>query len=410
MSRVVPIRLGAVGGRRSQGFDRIISSLADKLQLTAVCDLDPEILADWKARHPEIRTFNRYEDLLDKGDCDAVFIATPLPLHAAQAIQALRAGKHVLSEVTAIRTLDEGWALIEAVEHSGCVYMMAENYCYMRSNRMVLNMVNLGLFGDLTYAEGAYIHDCRDLLLDGNGQLTWRGQYRRAMNGNSYPTHSLGPVAQWLGINRTDRLVSTATWVTREEMAHRYIAERLGADHPAAQPGYFRLGDSATTVIQTERGAIIVLRVDWVSARPHNMTHYVLQGTRGAYLSPRHHGEDPLVWIEALSPGSSPPNPAKGGEAEWESLWVYADRYEDEAWLRWGEEANKAGHGGGDFLVMLDFANAILNHTPPPIDVYDAVTWSAIIPLSEESVKQGGAPVAVPDFRTAAKRPPQHYG
>lgn len=405
MSKSVPIRLGAVGGRRSLGFDRVISSLADKLRLTAVCDLDPEVLASWQARHPDIQTFSRYEDLLNKGDCDAVFIATPLPLHAAQAIQALEAGKHVLSEVPAIRTLDEGWALIEAVERSGRVYMMAENYCYMRPNRMVLNMVHHGLFGELTYAEGAYIHDCRNLLLDSHNQLTWRGQYRREASGNSYPTHSLGPVAQWLGINRIDRLVSTATWVTREEMARRYMAERLGVDHPAAQPGYFRLGDSATTVIQTERGAIIVLRVDWVSARPHNMTHYVLQGTRGAYLSPRYHGEDPLVWIEGLSPGSSPPDPAKGGEAEWESLWAYADRYEDEAWRRWGEEAARAGHGGGDFFVMSDFADAILNHTPPPIDVYDAVTWSAIIPLSEESVRRGGAPVAVPDF-CAAARPP----
>jgi len=401
LPHTTPIKMGAVGGRRAMAFRQAASHLSDQVRFTAICDPDPEVLKTWRRQDPEIQAFSRFEDLLDRGDCDALLIATPLSLHAAQAIQALAAGKHVLSEVPAICTLEEGWALIEAAEASDRVYMMAENYCYTRPNRLVLSMVRHGLFGDLTYAEGAYIHDCRHLLFDENGELTWRGRYRREVNGNSYPTHSLGPVAQWLGINRTDRLVSLATWMTREEAAHRYAAERLGADHPAARPGYFQHGDSATTVIQTERGALIVLRVDWVSPRPHNMTHYVLQGTRGAYVSPRYDGERPLVWIDGHDRGASPPDPERG-EATWSSLWTYAERYEDEAWRQWGERATGAGHGGGDFFVLLDFVEAIRNDIPPPIDVYDAVTWSAVIPLSQESVRRGGAPVPVPDF--AARR------
>lgn len=397
MNASSPLKLAAVGGRRARSFDGVFALLADQVELTAVCDLDPQELARWRARHPTIQTFSRYEEMLERADCDAVFVTTPLPLHATQSIQALAAGKHVLSEVTAIRTLDEGYALIEAVEHSGRTYMLAENYCYTRPNRLVLSLARQGLFGDLIYAEGAYIHDCRALFLGTNNELTWRGLYRRDMNGNSYPTHSLGPVAQWLDINRSDRLVSTATWMTREDATTRYIAERLGSDHPMAQPGYFRHGDSATTVISTERGALIVLRVDWASPRPHNMTHYVLQGSRGAYLSERYHGEDPLIWTDGRSPGASPPDPVRG-EAEWEPLWNYAAEFEDEGWRTLGAEARRAGHGGGDYFVIRDFVTAVRNGTPPPIDVYDAVTWSAIVPLSEESVRRGGAPVAVPKF------------
>jgi predicted dehydrogenase len=392
MSSTKPIKLAVVGGRRGGSFRLALQSLSEQLALTAICDLSEEVLAHWRQDHPGIRTFTSYGALLDDGEIDAVLLATPMQLHARQAIQGLRAGKHVLSEVIAATTLDECWALVEAVEQSGCTYMLAENYCYMRPNMMVLNLVQQGIFGELTYAEGAYIHDCRYLIFDEQGDTTWRGDLRREFNGNGYPTHSLGPVAQWLGINRTDRLVSTATWVSSAHAAQIYAREHLGADHPAAQDSFWQLGDSATTVIQTAKGAVIVLRMDSNSARPHNMTHYVLQGTKAAYVSARHHKEDPLIWIDGRSPGVSP------GNAEWESLWHYSNEYEHPAWREWRAVAQGAGHGGGDFFVLRDFVQAIETGAPPPIDVYDAVTWSSIMPLSAQSLARGNQPVEIPDF------------
>ncbi len=396
MERIVvmqPMRLAVVGGRRGANFDQAMARLGERIALTAVCDLSESMLASWRAEHPGIQTFVSYEQMLEKGDVDAVFICTPLLLHAEQALQALQAGKHVLSEVVAAATLDDCWRLVEAVERAGRVYMLAENYCYQRPNMMVLNLAQQGLFGDMVYAEGAYIHDCRSLLFTPERNLTWRGEYRRWLNGNSYPTHSLGPVAQWLGVNRCDRLISTATWMSPSKEVAAYARERLGAGHPAADERYWKLGDSATTVIQTERGAVIVLRVDWTSPRPHNMSHYVLQGTQGAYLSARHAREEPLIWIDGQSPGRS-----AEGTAEWESLWQYSDRYEHPYWRELGAAASSSGHGGGDFFVLKDFCDAVQYGTRPAVDVYDAVTWSAIVPLSMESVARGGAPVAVPNF------------
>jgi predicted dehydrogenase len=391
-----PIRLAVVGGRRGSNFRLALNSLAGRLALTAICDLADDVLAQWRSDQPSIRTYTRYEELLESDEVDAVLLATPMQLHASQAVQALRAGKHVLSEVIAATTVDECWQLVETVEQTGRTYMLAENYCYMRPNRMVLNMVQQGVFGEITFAEGGYIHDCRHLIFNADGSTTWRGDMRRFFNGNGYPTHSLGPVAQWLGVNRGDRLVSTATWVSAARSAQLYTREHLGSDHPAAADRFWQLGDSATTVIQTERGAIIVLRMDSNSARPHNMTHYTLQGTQAAYLSARHHKEDPLIWIDGRSPGVSP------GDAEWEPLWNYAATYEHPDWREWRATAQQAGHGGGDFFVLRDFVQAIETGEPPPIDVYDAATWSVIMPLSAQSVAQGGAPVPVPDFQRLA--------
>ena len=135
------------------------------------------------------------------------------------------------------------------------------------------------------------------------------------------------------------------------------------------------------------------------------MVHYQLQGTRAAYLSPRHGKEDPLIWIDGRSPGVSP-----SSQAEWESLWAYADQYEHPRWRAHGAEAGRAGHGGGDFFVIEDFVRAIETGQPPPIDVYEAVTWSAIAPLSLVSVERGGAPVEVPDFRRSRARQPAVAG
>jgi len=398
-----PVRLGIVGGRRGHSFDAALGILADSVRPTAVCDLSSDVLAGWERQWPGIRTYARLEDLLESGACDAVYVATPLQGHARQAIAALRAGVHVLSEVVAAHTLDDCWALVEAVEASGATYMLAENYCYMRPNMMVRHMAEAGLFGELTYAEGGYIHDCRDLMFTSSGELTWRGELRRDTPGNSYPTHSLGPVAQWLGINQRDRLVETATFVSHNAASWRYAAERFGPQHPAAAPRFFGGGDSATTLLRTAAGAVISLRVDWASARPHTMAHYALQGTAGAYLSPRtgdqdRPGDEPLVWLAGLSPGVSPPASA-AQTPRWQTLWDYAARWEHPLWATWGQQAAQSGHGGGDFLVLHDFLRTLLHGQTPPIDVYDAVTWSCILPLSVRSVQAGGRPEPIPDFR-----------
>lgn len=394
-----PVRLAVVGGRRGAAFNAVIDSMPERASLVAICDTDEAVLAEWRRTRPQIATYEAYDDLLEAQVADAVIIATPAPAHAQQAIQALEAGYHVLSEVYAADTLDDCWALVETVERTGLTYMMAENCCYTRSNLLVLNLVQHGLFGDPTYAECAYIHDCRALILDGDGRLTWRGElYRREQYGNWYPTHSIGPVAQWLGINRTDRFVSAATFWTRPEGAWRYVRDRFGPEHPLASPAAMSNRDSVTTMVATERGAVVVLRLDVASPRPANNLYYALQGTRGAYLSPRHHTEPHLVWIEGMSPGDSP-----SGTAEWQDLEELAAEFEHPLWAEHGEKASQLAHGGADYFVVPEFLDAVISGGKPPIDVYDAVTWSCFVPLTAMSAAQGGVPVDVPNFAISRK-------
>ncbi len=396
-----PIRTAVVGGHRGGGYGRALQALSDQIALTAICDRDEDVIRSWQEGSPHLKGFSRYEELLASDACDAVLLATPMHLHAEQAIAALAAGKHVLSEVIAATTLEECWALVEAAERSPAVYMLAENYTYMRPNMMVRHMVERGVFGAVSYAEGAYIHDCRPLMFDTQDRLTWRGELGRGEPCNHYPTHSLGPVAQWLGCagqNAPDRLAEVVCFVTPDRARRAYVLERYGETHPAAAPGFFNRGDSGCTLVRTNGGSVAYVRVDSSSPRPHNMTHYVLQGLKAAYLSARRKGEDPLIWIQGRSPGE------RIGAEEWESLWDYAAEYEHPRWRAKGAIAGEAGHGGGDYFIIEDFVDAVRNRTPPAVDVYDAAAWSSVFPLSLASAREGGRPQRIPDFRKRARR------
>lgn len=389
----LPIRFAVVGARRGRTFINSAKQFADTIVLSAVCDTREDVLDQWRAEG-EVRCYNDYQKLLEDPGIDAVCLATPVPMHARQAIQALNAGKHVLSEVTATYDVEEGWELIEAVERTGLTYMMAENYCFMRDVLMVQNMVEQGVFGELTFAEGSYIHDCRSLYFTEDGELTWRGHIRHERGGNTYPTHSLGPVCRWLGINRTDKLKTTATWHSRARSLAHYARRNLPARTEYADHDFWPHSDTVTSMIRTQNEVLIESRIDWASARPHHMTRYGLQGTTAAFASQADPHLDPLIWIEGRSPMKD-----DGTATAWEPLWKYADEFEHPLWREHLEAASSAGHGGGDFFVLREFANAVIESRPPLIDVYDAVTWSSISPLSQLSIRQGNASVEVPDFK-----------
>ncbi len=388
------VKLAVVGGNRGGSFHGALEMLQQDVELTCICDRSEDKINQWKATFPGIQGYTSFDNLLENGNFDALLIATPIKFHAPQAIAALRAGKHVLSEVFAMETIEEGWELIEAVETSGKIYMMAENYCYMRENLMILHMVESGLFGEITYAEGSYVHDCRYLRLNAEGNLTWRGEMMQQFRGNSYPTHSLGPVAKWLGVNQRDRLTKTTTFISKQASINHYIAGKFGNDHFALKEGFWSHGDSTTTLIETQSGALIVLRFDGDSARPHNANGYSLQGTKASYLSGRHDLEEPLLWVEGKSKSNE-----YGQATDWDPLSKFRGEYEHPKWAQFLQQAEKAGHGGGDFFVIKDFIDSINNNSSPFIDVYDAVTWSSIVPLSAESVRRGGVPIDIPNFK-----------
>jgi predicted dehydrogenase len=305
-----------------------------------------------------------------------------MQVHAPMAIDAMQAGKHVLSEVAAAMTLDECWGLVRTAEQTGRLYMLAENCCYYDMVLAVQNMIRAGLFGDLTYAETGYVHDCRSLLIRRDGSLTWRGEMARDFSGNLYPTHSLGPVARWLGINRGDRFVSLVAGCTGQKSIHDFMDRVLPKGHPTREVR-FKVADSTSVLIRTAKGALVDLRYDIHSSRPVvSTTFYNLQGVKASLES-----RTKSIWVQGRTKGH-----------QWEPLEPYLKEFDDELWKKSRAQAAGSGHGGVDFFAVDQFLQAVRSGGPSPIDAVDAATWSAIIPLSAQSLAQGGSAVPFPDF------------
>ena len=396
-----PSRLGIIGtgGRGTDLLQTLL--LFPQVEISAVCDLDRDragqasgLVEKRSGKRPEIYAGSEraWEGLVGRADLDAVIIATPWEWHARMAIAAMRSGKCPGVEVPAAITVEECWDLVRTSEQTGVPCMMLENVCYFENVMALLRMVREGLFGEVQHCEAGYQHDCRFLMFDEKGELTWRGQHAATKNGNLYPTHPLGPVAQWMGINRGDRLVSLTSLSTPAKALQYYAAKRFGPEHPAARREY-ALGDVNTTLLKTASGRTVTLYLNLLTHRPYDLI-LRLEGVRGIYL-----GTKDSICLERRDQESD----------DWEPFAPYQEKYEHPLWKALRKPAlESGGHGGAEYLMFHDFLKAVRSKAAAPQDVYDAAAWSAVFPLSIDSVAKGGQPVEFPDF-TGGKwkgRPP----
>lgn len=349
----------------------------EDVEIAAMCDLDEEHLKKAADRiGGDVKTYRVFDDMLES-DIDAVIIATPMQCHVPQAIAAMEAGKHVMSEVTAGVTMDELFWLCETVEKYNKIYMYAENYIYTPEVQLVKEMVKKGIFGTPYYAEGMYLHDIHDLLVYPNGKTSWRSYWQCGVRGNFYPTHSIGPVMQWFP---NDRITEISTF-----------SSGIHNDYGVKQDS------GTTTMCRTAEGHLLNIRTDCLSPRPHCMTHYLLQGTEGIYQSAAYGKGNLAGDVDRVSFRS---NLNERGNMDWELLTNYNDLL-PERYRNVTEAQRNAGHGGGDYFIVEDFINAIRTGIQPDLNVYKACEWSAVGLLSSLSCTNKGKTMEVPHFRPA---------
>jgi predicted dehydrogenase len=374
------MRIGIVG-RRGTAFYTGLRAIPG-VQLTALCDLDQDWLQQEAKSHAIPIATPNFDHLLDQ--VDAVVVATPMQWHAPMAIQALQLGKHVMSEVTACVSPEECWRLLDAALASKATYFFAENYCYLPENVLVRELVKQGHFGEITYGEGEYLHDVKPLHHRPDGTLTWRGYWQVGQKGNTYPTHSIGPVMQWF--RAADPTAKVESVVCLGSGIH------TDPEHPH--------DDTTITLVKLTNGKLIRLRLDMMSNRPHQMTYYALQGTHGVYECSRTGWEGGKVWFG----DNPPPGPHPEQHRTWQPLAEHHHLLPDH-WKSPPPDAASAGHGGGDYWVVKDFIDAARGERPPAIDVYDALEWTAVGLYSQVSIENQGARIKIPDFRDQKQRP-----
>lgn len=370
MGTLGQLNLGIVGAcGRGASFKSACDALP-QVAIHAVCDANADGLAAAAERLGAREQYTDYTEMLERSELDAVIIGTPMQFHVPMAIAALEGHRHVLSEVTAGVSVDECRALVAACQRSRGSYMMAENYTYSRSNVMVREMVQRGLFGTPYYAEGEYLHELKGL----NEITVWRRHWQTGINGVTYGTHSLGPILQWMP---GDRVVA----VSGAGSGHHYRDPR-GAEYENE--------DSCLMLCKMASGGLVKIRVDMLSDRPHSMTNYQLQGTDGCYESARAHGEPHRIWLRERCPDAN----------TWLDLETLSDEFLPDFWKENMARALAAGHGGGDYFEILDFIDAIEGTRPNPIGIHEAMDMTLPGLISQQSITQDSAWLPVPDSRS----------
>lgn len=399
------LQVGIIGtGLRGQWMTKLLLDRSD-VDIPVICDIDEKMIdmvlnVFEKQGRPKPKIYRDgpedFRNMVSNEDLDGVYIATPWEWHHPMAMAAMENGCNVGTEVPAALTINECWDLVNTSEKSGKLCMIMENVNYRRDIMAVLNMVRKDLFGELLHCQGGYQHDLRHVKFnDGKGaygggvefgekgfsEARWRTQHSVDKNADLYPTHGLGPISPMLKINRGNRMLHLTSTASQSRGLHEYIVKNGGEDHPNAKIN-FKLGDVVTTVIKCANGQTIMLSHDTNSPRPYSL-NFRVQGTKGIWMK-----DNKSIYIEGRSPESH----------RWEKDEPYLKEYDHPLWKRFEQQAAGSGHGGMDFFIVRAFVEALKDDQSPVIDVYDAVSMSVIVPLSEKSIKSNSASIQIPDF------------
>jgi len=293
-----PVRAGFIGvGSRGRGHMNDTLSLKN-IDIVAICDIQQssldaaaKIFAGKGLKQPKVYTGSEYafRDMLELETLDAVIIATPWEWHVPMSVASMKAGvPYTAVEVSAANTLEECWDLVNVHEETGRELMIMENVCYRRDIMAILNIVRTNLFGELIHCRCGYEHDLRSVKFNDGvnydyikggplkmgkeaySEAQWRALHAIRRNGDLYPTHGIGPVANYLDINRGNRFITLSAMASKSRGLHDFIIENGGKDHPYAGIN-FNLGDIVTSMIKCANGETIIVTHDTNLPRPYSM-------------------------------------------------------------------------------------------------------------------------------------------
>jgi len=298
----------------------------------------------------------------------------------------MKNGKHVATEVPAAMTLEDCWAMVESAEKFKKHAVMMENCNYGRSEMMAFNIIRQGLLGEIVHAEGGYLHDLRGIKFENRDEGLWRRAWAMKVDGNLYPTHGLGPVANCMDINRGDRLSYLVSVSGPSRGLQDWAREHFPADAPQRKEKYV-LGDVNTCLVKTVNGKTLMVQHNTNLPRPYSRIHQ-LQGTKGIIQ-----GYPDRVYIEG-----------RGRNDQWVDQATLRDEFDHPLWKEMNERAAGAGHGGMDYMEDYRLIKCLREGLPTDMNVYDAAMLSSLVDLTAQSNARKSRAVDVPDFTKGAWR------
>jgi len=226
------IHLGVIGlGQRGSELVKYVYSEHPDVEFIALCDVYEDRREETAKALEEMgrvrpMTFSDYKEMLQMEELDAVLICASWETHSAIAMDAMRAGKAVASEVGGAYSISECWKLVDCYEETKTPIMFMENCVYGRDEMMVYHMAEAGVLGEIVHCEGGYRHDLREEVSFGREKRHYRLDNYIHRNTENYPTHELGPIARILHLNRGNRMLALTSMASKAAGLHAYIQEK----------------------------------------------------------------------------------------------------------------------------------------------------------------------------------------
>ena len=357
----------------------------------------PDRRAEQAARFGVARAVAGLDDLCAT-DVDAIALFTQRWLHGPQAVQALRAGKHVYSAIPAAVTLDEVQALVRAVEETGLVYMTGETSYYYPATLYCRRRFRDGDFGRFVYGEAEYLHDMSHgfyAAYQHSGGAAWKRT--ASFPPMLYPTHSVSMILSVTGARLTS--VSCLGYVDGEDDGVFRPEVSLWGNAFSNETALFRTSDGGMCRINEFR------RVGLAGGASVRLSLY---GTRGSFEEQT----NARVWntldvreqedVAPLLECKDLPVPA--GERAGLPAALQEDFFKGLAAVHPAERLPAAfaglrnGHYGSHQFLVCDFLEAIDRGEPPPNNVWASARYCVPGIVAHESAQREGARLEIPDF------------
>ncbi len=370
-------------------------------EVVALCDLYEDIV---EREYGKLKTYtdnfdnlkkywgdeDKWKLMLDEVKPDVVFISTNWNSHAPMAIESMKKGAHAFVEVPLAVTLEEMWDIVNASEKTKKHCMMMENVNYGRDELLFLNMCRKGLVGELLHAEAAYIHELRwQMYNEERGTGSWRTLHYANGKGNLYPTHGLGPVAQYMNLARGEDNFKTLVSFSSPALGRNIYSKKNFDENHKWNKLDFSNGDMNTSIIKTFLGRTVMVQWDETSPRPYSRLN-LIQGTLGTLAG--------FPTRVALENGFKDITKDHHSWVQGENLQKIYDEYDHPLYKRLNAKTKKSGHGGMDGIMMYRIVECLQKGLPLDQNVYEGCFWSAVTPLSGNSIENDGEPQQFPDF------------
>ena len=365
------LKIGVFGANRGMTMVNVIVD-HPYATLVAVCDKFVPALEQCKKmtekKGMKVEYFTDFDSFIEC-DMDAVVLANYANEHAPFAIRLLESGRHVMSEVLPVQNMAEAVALIEAVEKTGKIYAYAENYCFFTTTFEMKRRYEMGDIGEVTYAEGEYVHDCSSIW----PQITYgqRDHWRNNMTSTFYCTHGIGPMLYITG-QRPINVVGMELPNTERERNLGRLA-----------------GDASVMIMQLDNGGMIRHLTGHLRREPGSI-NYQIYGSKGSMETDRWDGSLLHIYREGEN--------YCHGENK-----AYKPEMFDQSELA----CITAGHGGSDFYTTNYFIGKILGDeisTKYSIDVYSAIDMGIPGILGYRSIYNDNIPIKIPNLRNKEER------